>query len=125
MPDVTQMLRRGGTPDGQRNLVAGYVSNQKPAPTHFTDQLWVVLPDFSPDFSQPVRWAQLHGAQFPAQGAAVLVAFDDQAQPHAVWWDAGAYAKPSVTGSRGGNAALASLLTALAAAGLITDNTTA
>ena len=31
----------------------------------------------------------------------------------------------SVTGSRGGNAALASLLTALASIGLITDNTTA
>jgi hypothetical protein len=33
--------------------------------------------------------------------------------------------KPTVTGSRGGNAALASLLTALAAYGLITDSTTA
>lgn len=32
--------------------------------------------------------------------------------------------KPSITGSRGGNAALASLLTALASMGLITDNTT-
>lgn len=34
-------------------------------------------------------------------------------------------AKPSVTGSRGGNAALASLLTALANYGLITDSSTA
>lgn len=34
-------------------------------------------------------------------------------------------AKPSVTGSRGGNAALASLMTALANLGLITNNTTA
>jgi hypothetical protein len=34
-------------------------------------------------------------------------------------------AKPAVTGSRGGNAALASLLTQLAACGLITDSTTA
>lgn len=34
-------------------------------------------------------------------------------------------AKPAVTGSRGGNAALASLLTALASQGLITDSTTA
>ena len=33
--------------------------------------------------------------------------------------------KPAVTGSRGGNAALASLITALATLGLITDNTTA
>lgn len=34
-------------------------------------------------------------------------------------------AKPSITGSRGGNAALASLLTQLATLGLITDSTTA
>ncbi|OPZ74491.1 MAG: hypothetical protein BWY79_02097 [Actinobacteria bacterium ADurb.Bin444] len=34
-------------------------------------------------------------------------------------------AKPTVTGSRGGNAALASLLTALATLGLVTDNTSA
>jgi len=33
--------------------------------------------------------------------------------------------KPTITGSRGGNAALASLITALATLGLITDNTTA
>jgi hypothetical protein len=33
-------------------------------------------------------------------------------------------AKPTVTGSRGGNAALASLLTALASYGFITDSTT-
>jgi hypothetical protein len=36
-----------------------------------------------------------------------------------------AVSKPTVTGSRGGNAALASLLTALAQLGLITDSTTA
>lgn len=32
---------------------------------------------------------------------------------------------PSITGSRGGNAALANLITALATLGLVTDNTTA
>jgi hypothetical protein len=36
----------------------------------------------------------------------------------------GAVSKPTITGSRGGNAALASLLTALASYGLITDSTT-
>lgn len=41
------------------------------------------------------------------------------------FYGAGPVAQPSVTGSRGGNAALASLLTALDALGLITDNTTA
>lgn len=41
------------------------------------------------------------------------------------FYGAAAVAKPTVTGSRGGNAALASLLTALANLGLITDSTTA
>jgi hypothetical protein len=41
------------------------------------------------------------------------------------FYGATAVAKPTVTGSRGGNAALASLLTALASLGLITDSTTA
>jgi hypothetical protein len=42
-----------------------------------------------------------------------------------VFGSSGPGAKPAVTGSRGGNAALASLLTALASFGLITDSTTA
>ncbi|MDX3637679.1 hypothetical protein PV728_47415 [Streptomyces europaeiscabiei] len=41
------------------------------------------------------------------------------------FYGATATTKPSVTGSRGGNAALASLLTALATLGLITDGTSA
>jgi hypothetical protein len=41
------------------------------------------------------------------------------------FFGAAAVARPTVTGSRGGNAALASLLTALDALGLITDSTTA
>ena len=40
-----------------------------------------------------------------------------------LFWDGTGHAsKPTVTGSRGGNAALASLLTALATYGLITDS---
>ncbi|MEU3826464.1 hypothetical protein AB0F36_14265 [Streptomyces sp. NPDC029080] len=40
------------------------------------------------------------------------------------FYEATAAAKPTVTGSRGGNAALASLISALATLGLITDSTT-
>jgi hypothetical protein len=41
------------------------------------------------------------------------------------FFTAGLQTQQTVTGSRGGNAALASLLTALATYGLITDSTTA
>jgi hypothetical protein len=40
------------------------------------------------------------------------------------FFGAGGVTRPTVTGSRGANAALASLLTALAQLGLVTDNTT-
>lgn len=54
----------------------------------------------------------------------------DMQVPTEFWQNVGFYgtspaAKQTVTGSRGGNAALASLLTALAAIGLITDSSTA
>lgn len=40
------------------------------------------------------------------------------------WWGATPITRPTVTGAKGGNAALTSLLSQLAAAGLITDSTT-
>lgn len=40
------------------------------------------------------------------------------------WWGATPITRPTVTGAKGGNAALTSLLAQLAAAGLITDSTT-
>jgi hypothetical protein len=105
--------------------VLGKVSSQQPAPASFTDPLYVVLPDFSPDHSEPARWAPLWGLALPEQGVDVLVALDDSRRPYAVWWDGSLPVAPTVTGSRGGNAALASLLTQLASAGLIVNSTTA
>ena len=59
-------------------------------------------------------------------GAAVLLADHTGGVPRMRFFGAGApVAKPAVTGSRGGNAALASALTQLALLGLITDSTTA
>ena len=64
-------------------------------------------------------------------GATPLSAFsvrvDDEVTPTETmlsFYGAAPAAKPTVTGSKGGNAALASLLTALATLGLITDSTT-
>lgn len=51
--------------------------------------------------------------------------FDHVAGTLRFWNGAGQTSKPAITGSRGGNAALASLLTALATYGLITDSSSA
>ncbi len=92
----------GQRPDGQRGqqLVAGYVSRQQPAPATFDDPVYVVL-GWNPSNSFPLAWPAIHGNTLPAQGAAVLVGYDD-AQPHGkCWvlsWD-GAYAAPSGGGA--------------------------
>ena len=58
-------------------------------------------------------------------GARTLwVAASDGSQPLLGFYGNAAIARPDVTGSKGGNAAPASLLTALATLGLITDSTT-
>jgi hypothetical protein len=66
---------------------------------------------FAADFSGTDR----EGVRVESDGTQSLVGF----------FGATAVAKPTVTGSRGGNAALASLLTALASLGLITDSSSA
>ena len=58
-------------------------------------------------------------------GAANIRATHVGGTPYMSFYGATPVAKPEVTGSRGANAALASLLTQLAALGLITDSTTA
>jgi len=59
--------------------------------------------------------------------SAISAYIDDEGTPTEAllsFYGAAPAAKPTVTGSKGGNAALASLLTALATLGLITDSTT-
>lgn len=68
----------------------------------------------APDYGTSELRNATGAARVSAGGAADGVAFHGTAP----------IAKPTVTGSRGGNAALASLLTALANYGLITDGTT-
>jgi hypothetical protein len=64
-------------------------------------------------------------AATPSLGREVLRGETDGTKPCLGFLGAAAVARPTVTGSRGGNAALASLLSALASLGLVTDSTTA
>lgn len=80
------------------------------------------------------QWTVATHASRTARG--ILSAYDTAERDCFMWEASGAapmlgffgtnpVVKPTVTGSRGGNAALASLLTALAGEGLLTDSTTA
>lgn len=62
-----------------------------PAPASFSDDLWVLLPEFSTERPLgPCQWKSEHGATLPAVGAKVVVVLDDDDVPTVIWW-AGEY----------------------------------
>lgn len=65
------------------------------------------------------------GSSFDGGNLRDGVRFGSTTAQKQAFWGATPTTRPTVTGSRGGNAALASLLTQLATVGLITDSTTA
>lgn len=75
---------------------------------HTEDRMALVIP-----IKGQTDWDVTLNAALQELAAEITLKLDAPASP------------PSVTGSRGGNAALASLLTVLASLGLITDSTTA
>jgi hypothetical protein len=72
------------------------------------------------DLANGLRWADLYLSGLAQIGGAL-----DHDGTAVGFYGTAPVAKPTVTGSRAGNAALASLLTALASQGLITDSSTA
>ena len=99
----------GGRPEGRSGpqILHGYVSLQKPAPTHFTDPLWVIVPSHAGDVPYgPLLWPVSHGATLPAQGSPVTLALalgpDGQpGVPVVMQWDA-IYSAPAPGGAAGG-----------------------
>lgn len=71
---------------GQRPVCYGQVSGRQPAPSSFTDPLFVVLPHDT-DYAERIDdWPVIHGATLPALGADVLVAIDERNNWRVVWW---------------------------------------
>jgi hypothetical protein len=93
MPDPSIQVR-GVTPAPQRLVVDGYVSTVQPAPSSFSDSLYVIVPEMSTEVPLgPCEWMEGHGTALPAQGAKVVVVFDEREVPVIVWWE-GQYAEP-------------------------------
>ena len=88
----------GGRPLGRwrREAAAGIVSREQPAPTSTTDPLYVQLAATGV-LVTVTDWPQDHGAALPTQGAAVLVAWDDQGQPWVIRWKIPSSVEQTVT----------------------------
>jgi hypothetical protein len=68
-------------------LVSGQVSDAQPAPASFSDPLYVVIPQWRPDYYWIVNdWPADHGATLPTGGEACLLAYDDQRVLWVVRW---------------------------------------
>ena len=72
---------------GQRPLAHGTISTRQPAPTAFTDPVYVVLDHDPDDAVRVVNWPVIHGATLPSPGADVLIGFDEYKTPHVLHWD--------------------------------------
>lgn len=85
MPWSTQVLPNGGrAPNPNASLAFATVSQAQPAPSSFSDPLFVVF-DYDTTHSVRIdakRWPASHGATLPALGAAVLLGLDNNGE----WW---------------------------------------
>lgn len=71
-------------------IILTTLSTVQPAPSSFTDPLYVV-PPWSPNiFWQIDDWAPIHGAALPQPGTACVLIEDDYGNRRCVWW-AGLY----------------------------------
>lgn len=83
-PGQVLVAQQHGT-TGESPLLAGTIAT--PAPESFTDELWVLLPEFSDERPfGPCQWGAIHGAGLPAAGAKCVLAFDDEETPVVIWW---------------------------------------
>lgn len=94
------------------------------APAGVEDMARVTAPDYSDNVAFECQWMP-RGVLAPDVGDEGIMIIDENGQPWLVGWEpAAGSTPPSVTGSRGGNAAVTDLLTKLDDQGIITDNTT-
>ncbi len=94
--DTTQIIRQA-FPIGYESLQRGFTAPTKPAPTSFSEGVFVVLPEGSSEHLYgPCKWGAIHGTAKPQPGAACVVGFDEQNQPTVLWWEGAQPATPVV-----------------------------
>lgn len=85
--DVTSLIGANRKGTRLQLTVSGYVSRERAAPSHFDDVVYIVVPSHNPEGSTALKFPAIHGNSLPQQGAAALVAYDENSTPYLIWWD--------------------------------------
>ena len=121
-PSTVELQENEGIPLDEQQRVRLHTDGVLLANYSGTPGLWFPFQWKAAKFSQELQLTAAGAQDIDTAVGDVLLRFKhDQIG----FYGAAPVAKPAVTGSRGGNAALASLITALAQLGLITDSTSA
>lgn len=89
MTDLRQILpnQPSHSPAHQLQILAGYVSTERPAPTSFADQLWVTVPGHGTDpVYAPPSFPACQGSILPQQGDPVTLGIDDNGTAQCLTW---------------------------------------
>lgn len=86
--DVRALVNARPTGRRPQQIRSGIVSLEKPAPQSFGDPVYVALDGgVNPEGSFPYPWRAVNGVALPKQGAACLLAEDENGIPHVIDWD--------------------------------------
>jgi hypothetical protein len=87
----------------QQKIIWGQVSTNQPAPTSFSQPLYVTRPAWNPDYNWTITdWPACHGSTLPAQGAECMLIIDTANNLRCVWWDGTAPTAASTSGETAG-----------------------
>ena len=102
MPNPLALIQ-GALGQPSPTIIWGVVSSSQPAPTSFSQPLYVVRPAWNPDYNWTVvDWPACHGNALPTQGAECLLLIDTANNLRCVWWDGTTPHAASTTGTTSG-----------------------
>lgn len=85
MPSLLGLMPQAVSQPGH---VAIYAQVTDPLPVSATDPLFLVVPDWTTDFSYEFpTWPRLYGTTLPALGAGAVIIVDSRGDRRCVWWE--------------------------------------
>ena len=87
--DARALTNRRPTGQVGQQIVSGYVSLNQPAPSAFTDSLFVVIPSLNSERSKEfagMTWPRSQGDALPTAGTEVTLGYNERRQWRVLAW---------------------------------------